>query len=215
MPLQPQLDELKAAFLSKAPEDAKAVMAQTNEELLRSGIADRAPQAGQTLRDFELPNQNGKTLRLADLREQGPVVVAFYRGGWCPYCNLELKALQDALPQIEAAGARLVAITPELPDASLTTVQKNELSFDVLSDEGAAYARSLGMVFTLPEVLRPIYSGFGIDVEAHNGAGNFDLPLAATFVVDARGKIVFASGGSDYTKRAEPSEVVEAVRALG
>ena len=215
MSLQAQLEEQKSSFLAVVPDDVKAVMDRTNEDLARSGIAERAPQVGQTLADFELPNQHGQARRLADLRAQGPVVVAFYRGGWCPYCNLELKALQEARPDIEAAGATLVAITPELPDASLSTAQKNELSFDVLSDEGAAYARGLGMVFTLPEELRPVYSGFGIDLEAHNGSGNFDLPLAATFVVDKSGEIVFASGGTDYTQRAEPADVVAALRGLG
>ena len=140
--------------------------------------------------------------------------MTFYRGGWCPYCNLELRAYQAVLPEIKAAGATLVAITPELDDASLSTSEKNELEFEVLTDANSDYARELGLVFTLPERLRPIYESFGINVEEHNGEGQFDLPLAATFVVDVDGSIARAFVDADYTLRAEPSDVVEVLRSL-
>ena len=173
-----------------------------------------APKTGDRLEDFTLPNHLGETRSLAALRERGPVVVTFYRGGWCPYCNLELRAYQAVLPEIKAAGATLVAITPELPDASLSTSEKNELEFEVLTDANADYARKLGLVFKLPERLRPIYQGLGINIEEHNGEGQFDLPLAATFVVDIDGFIASAFVDADYTSRAEPSDVVEVLQSL-
>ena len=140
--------------------------------------------------------------------------MTFYRGGWCPYCNLELRAYQAVLPEIKAVGAVLVAITPELPDASLSTSEKNELEFEVLTDANSDYSREIGLVFTLPARLRPIYETFGINVEAHNGDGQFDLPLAATFIVDVDGSIASAFVNADYTVRAEPSDVVEVLRSL-
>ena len=214
MSLQAQLDALKSEFVSQLPEDVRETMMATTLELANTGIAEQAPQVGDRLKEFELPNQNGQQRSLSKLLEAGPVVVSFYRGGWCPYCNLELRAFQQILPDINSAGASLVAITPELPDASLSTTEKNELAFEVLSDEDADYARDLGLVFTLPEVLRPIYQNFGIDLEKHNGQGQFDLPLAATFVVDVDGKVSYSFVSADYTQRAEPAEVIQALQVL-
>ncbi|RMF44375.1 MAG: AhpC/TSA family protein, partial [Deltaproteobacteria bacterium] len=120
----------------------------------------------------------------------------------------------QALPQIQAAGGSLVAITPELPDASLSTAEKNELQFEVLSDVGSDYARKLGIVFTISEELRPIYESFGIEVEKHNGKDQFDVPLAATFVIGTDGRVAYAFVNADYTKRAEPADVVQVLESL-
>ena len=214
MSLREELAATKAQTIKKIPEEALSVMMNATKELKESGIVAGAPKKGDKLENFELPNQTGESRSLTALREKGPVVVTFYRGGWCPYCNLQLQSYQKMLPEIIAAGASLVAITPEKPDASLSTAEKNELKFDVLSDADAAYARKLKLVFTLPEEVRPIYKNFGIDVEAHNGDGKFDLPLAATYVVDTDGTIVYAMVDSDYTVRAEPSEILASLKSL-
>ena len=214
MSLKEDLAAMKAQSVAKIPADALEVMMNATQELGASGIEQQTPKQGDTLKDFELPNQTGDQRSLATLRKSGPVVVTFYRGGWCPYCNLQLRTYQQMLPEVKAAGGTLVAITPELPDASMTTAQKNELQFDVLTDTNADYARELGLVFTLPEEVRPIYEKFGIDVEAHSGQGQFDLPLAATFVVDTDGVIAFAMATADYTLRAEPSEIVAALESV-
>ena len=214
MSLKQQLSELKAQNLAQFPEDIKGIFRDTLKDLSESGLVEAAPRVGEPLKDFQLTNHRGEEIGLASLREKGPVIVMFYRGGWCPYCNLELLAYQENLPQIKAAGASLVAITPELPDESLTTYERNNLEFEVLTDSNSDYARELGLVFTLPEKLRPIYQGFGIDIEKHNGRGQFDLPLASTFVVDADGTIVFAFVEADYTVRAEPADVIDVVRTL-
>lgn len=214
MSLKDQLSQQKAAVIEQLSDDVVDVVMRTTQELHDSGIADRAPKVGEGFMSFELPNQAGKLRSLDELLQHGPVVVTFYRGGWCPYCNLELRAYQEVLPQITAAGATLVAITPELPDESLSTSEKNELQFQVLTDKDAEYSRELGLVFTLPEELRPIYQGFGIDIEKHNGEGQFDLPLAATFVIGVDGKVAFSFATADYTQRAEPSNVVAALESL-
>lgn len=214
MSLAAQLDEFRAGFIGKVPQDVQQLMADATDDLSASGLVQQAPKAGEQLAAFTLSNQNNQQVSLEALLANGPLVITFYRGGWCPYCNLELKAYQDILPQIKQAGATLVAITPELPDASLSTAEKNALEFEVLSDPGANYARSLNLVFSLPEALRPVYQSFGIEVEQHNGEGQFDLPLAATFVIEQSGKIASASVDADYTKRQEPSAVLEVLNKL-
>ena len=214
MTLNEELAAMKAETIKKLPEEVLPVMMKATKDLKESGIVERAPKKGDKLENFELPNQTGEKRSLTKLREKGPVVVTFYRGGWCPYCNLQLKSYQQMLPEINAAGGTLVAITPELPDASMSTAEKNELKFEVLTDKDATYARQLELVFTLPEELRPIYKKFGIDIEAHNGDGKFDLPLAATFVVDTDGTIVYAMVDSDYTVRAEPAEILASLKSL-
>ncbi|EKE77917.1 peroxiredoxin-like family protein [Gallaecimonas xiamenensis] len=199
-------------FRERVPAETQETMKAATEALRQSGIEEAAVKVGDSLPDATFSNQLGQPVNLSALWQQGPLVLSFYRGGWCPYCNLELKALEAILPELKAAGASLVAITPELPDQSLSTAEKNALSFQVLSDPGADFAKALGLVFSLPEVLRPIYSGFGIDLEKHNGQGHFELPLAATLVVDTKGQVTWAFVDADYTKRAEPAAVLAALQ---
>lgn len=206
--------QYKEQFRQKVSAPIKSTMATATQNLIDSGIADQTLKVGETLPAIRLPNATGQTVAIQDLLTSGPVVISFYRGGWCPYCNLELKALQDKLPEIKALGAQLVAISPETPDASLSTAEKNELEFEVLSDEGNQVAKSLGLVFTLPEELRPIYSQFGIDIPAHNGNTTFELPLPATYVIATDGTVALAFADPDYTQRLEPSKVIDAIKEL-
>lgn len=214
MSLQTDIEQYKAGFVEKVPVDVRELMMQATKDLADSGIVEKAPKVGEQLPSFTLTNQLNEQISLESLTAKGPVIVTFYRGGWCPYCNLELAAYQQALSEIEAAGATLVAITPELPDASLSTAEKNALKYQVLSDVDATYANELNLVFSLPEELRPIYLSFGIDIEKHNGPGQYGLPLAATYVLDQSGKITSAFVDADYTKRQEPSEVVAALKNI-
>ncbi|HAS8439900.1 TPA: AhpC/TSA family protein [Vibrio vulnificus] len=214
MSLETQLAEVRKGSAKNIPTDKHAIMLAETEILKTRALEDQAPKVGELLPGFELRNQLGELTALNDLLKNGPIIVTFYRGGWCPYCNLELRAYQSVLENIRALGAQLVAITPELPDASLSTIEKNALAFNVLSDVDALYAKSLGIVFTLPDTLKPIYEGFGIHVEQHNGEGKFDLPLAATFVLDTSGKIIFADVNADYTRRAEPAAVLSVLNKL-
>ncbi len=208
MKLHEQLTERRNVSAQNLPAEIHQVIISETKVLKTKALEQYAPKPGDIFPTFTLKNQSGHETRMVDLLLKGPVIVTFYRGGWCPYCNFELRGYQKVLDQITAAGASLVAISPELPDASLTTIEKNELKFNVLSDPTAEYAKSLGIVFTLPESLKPIYAEFGIDVEQHNGPEQFDLPLAATFIIDFSGKVIFADVNADYTYRAEPSEVV-------
>ena len=212
--LQQELSALKTDLQGKIPADIFEQFEESIQALDAAGVASNAPKVGDELADFVLSNQSGEKRSLAELREAGPVVLVFYRGGWCPYCNLELRTYQQVLPQLKEAGAQLVAITPETPDSSLSTSEKNELEFEVLTDSAADYAKEIGIAFSLPEELRAVYKNLGGDLEKFNGTGNFDLPVPATFVVGTDGKVAFAHVDVDYTTRANPADVLSVVRGL-
>jgi peroxiredoxin len=162
--LEEALPERYEAARSRTPEDRRAVMDHVTEQLRASGLADRASNVGNVAPHFALPNAAGKIVDSAELLVQGPLVVSFYRGGWCPYCSIELRMLQTRLGELNALGATLIVISPQTPDNSLTTEEKLELSFPVLSDVGNVVAREFGLVFQLPEALREVYKGIGIDL---------------------------------------------------
>ena len=168
---------------------------------------------GEAAPDFELPDARGSSVTLAGLRGERPVVLVFYRGAWCPYCNLQLRAFQAALADIHTAGASLAAISPQTPDNSLTLAEQAELAFPVLSDLGNDVARSYGLVFALGAADRELHAGVGIDLTAFNGDDSWELPAAAVFVVDTDGTIRYASVAGDYRWRIGPDEVLAALRA--
>jgi peroxiredoxin len=147
-------------------------------------------------------------VRLAQLLEAGPVVLVVYRGAWCPYCNLQLRSFQAALDEIRAAGAQLVAVSPQTPDGSLSLAEQAALEFAVLSDEGNAVAREYGLAYALDDEARDVNASVGIDL----AGSDWELPAPATFVIDGDGTIVFASVSGDYRWRVGPSEVLAALR---
>ncbi|NET68211.1 MAG: AhpC/TSA family protein [Moorea sp. SIO1G6] len=214
MTLSQDLINLNTQLRAQQPEEAKLIMAKAGEDLANSGIVDNSLNVGDKAPNFTLPNAVGKLVELQDLLATGAVVISFYRGQWCPYCNLELRALQQILPQIQKLGATLVAISPQTPDNSLSTTEKNHLTFEVLSDVGNKIAKEFGLVFTVPEELRPVYQNFGIDLPAHNGDETFELPIAATYVINPDGTITHALVDLDYTKRLDPEEIVSALQTL-
>ncbi|AOX02023.1 alkyl hydroperoxide reductase [Moorena producens PAL-8-15-08-1] len=214
MTLTQDLINLNTQLRAQQSEEAKAIMAKAGEDLAKSGIVDNSLNVGDKAPNFTLPNAVGKLVELQDLLATGAVVISFYRGQWCPYCNLELRALQQFLPEMQKLGATLVAISPQTPDNSLSTTEKNHLTFEVLSDVGNKIAKEFGLVFTVPEELRPVYQSFGIDLPAHNGDETFELPIAATYVINPHGIITHAFVDLDYTKRLDPEEIVSALQTL-
>lgn len=213
MSLKAQIDAYNVQKDAKLPADVLALMNTTNEELIAQHIKDNALQIGQKVESFSLANHNGENIELADLLKKGPVIISFYRGGWCPYCNLELKALNDYLPQFKTQNAQLVAISPQLPDETLSTAQKNDLEFDVLSDVSNKVAEQFGLLFTLDERIQALYTQFGIDFEHYYGDKSFKLPLPATYVINQEGVITYAFLNEDYTLRAEPTDVMAALES--
>jgi len=212
--LKDAIDAYNAEKKEKMPAETLATMARSTEELKASGIEDRALHAGDTMPDFELPNQHGEPRRLSDYLADSPVVLNVYRGGWCPYCNMEMKALHDALPEIEARGARLIGMAPETPDKAQSTAERHDIAIDILSDEGNRVAERLGLVFELPQALRPIYEQIGVDLEDYNGDDSFKLPVPATYIIGQDGVILYDFVNADYTQRLEPTEIVAQLGAV-
>jgi peroxiredoxin len=208
------LKEQNEAGRARIASDKLAVMDAATAALDASGLAERCLAVGAHAPDFNLRDANGGDVALSSLLEKGPVVLVFYRGGWCPYCSTELRALQARLGDFAKAGATLVAVSPQTPDNSLSTAEKLELSFPVLSDVGNTVARSYGLVYSLPEDLREVYTGFGLDLATANGDDTFELPLPATFVLGTDGVVVWRFANADYTTRAEPDDVVAALATL-
>ena len=209
MSLKDRLAQLRAAAHERLPAEQKAMMQRHIDQLRASAISRTMLKVGDRAPDIKLANVKGEIVEVSALLKSGPVIVTFYRGGWCPYCNLELKAFQEMLPEIAAMGVSLVAISPEKPDATLSTAEKNALAFEVLSDVGQKVGRAFGLVYAFSEELKSAYRTFGLDIPARNGAvDEWALPVSATYVIDRDGTIIFAYTDVDYRDRAEPSDVV-------
>jgi peroxiredoxin len=211
MSLKQQLAEYRAGWFKRVPAERQAVM-ERHIAGLRDGLAKSALKTGDRAPTIVLGNARGDTIDVGALLKNGPVIVSFYRGGWCPYCNFELRAFQQILPQIEAAGAALVAISPEKPDDTLSTAEKNALSFEVLSDVGQKVGRAFGLVYDFSDELKSAYKEFGIDIPGKNGAEDWALPISATYVIDRDGTIIYAYTDADYRDRAEPADVLEVLK---
>ena len=208
--LSQQLEEYRAGWMLRVPADRRAAMERHIAYLSETGIGKNAKQVGDLAPAIVLPDVHGRAFDVATLLAKGPVVVTFYRGGWCPYCNLELKAYQDVLPCIVAAGASLVAISPEKPDDSVSTAEKNGLTFAVLSDVGQKVGKAFGLVYAFTDELRTVYDGFKLNIPEKNGApDDWALPLSATFVIGSDGRILFADTGVDYRHRTDPLDVLQ------
>ncbi len=199
----------------KIPAPILEVMDKTTNDLITRKIAEQAFKEGDVFPAFELPNVKSEKVSLDTIKGEKATVISFYRGSWCPYCNLELQALQQALPEFTSLGANLIAISPETPDSTLTTEEKNGLSFEVLSDIDNKLGKELGLVFKLDEELEKIYSEqFKIDLEKHNQNTTGELPMAATYVIDANNEIKYAFVKEDYTKRADIPAIKKALESI-
>ena len=201
-------------FVAALPEDEKQVVTESFAALQASDVAARAVVAGDTAPDFTLPNATGRPVTLHEELQRGPVILSFYRGGWCPFCNLELHALQAYLPQFRELGASLIGISPETPDNALTTAERHALQFEVLSDSGNRVARDYGLLYAVHEPMRPLNLHWGLDVPAYNGEDSWELPVPATYLIGSDSVVRAAHVDKDYTRRMEPRLILEALRQL-
>ncbi|UMB59279.1 AhpC/TSA family protein [Lutibacter sp. A80] len=206
--LQAVLDERKNNFNKKADEKTKKIYKEGFEDVENSGVLQTAKKVGDLAPNFNLKNAIGETVELKDYLKKGPVVLTWYRGGWCPYCNITLHSLQEELPNFKAQGANLIALSPELPDESISTSEKHNLEFEVLSDLGNVIGKEYGVVFKLTDDVANIYNQ-KFDLNGHNGDTSNELPLAATYIINTDGKIVYSFVDFDYRKRAEPSVITK------
>lgn len=217
MTLQSKLDAFKADFEAgkppyNVPPSVIDTMHRATAELVASGAATRALKAGDPAPRFTLNDPDGKPVSSAELLARGPLVVSFYRGVWCPYCNMELQALQAALPEFEALGASLVAISPQTPVNSRKSVRQNALGFPILSDARNDVAAAFGLRFELPDDLVDLYKSLKNDLPGFNGDPSWTLPMPARYVIAQDGTILYAEVNPDYTRRPEPEDMLPALR---
>jgi peroxiredoxin len=217
--LQDKLDAFKAdfeggKFALKPPPQALDVMHRATAELVASGQAQHAKKAGDKAPEFTLNDPDGNPVSSKDLLAKGPLVISFYRGVWCPYCNLELQALQAALPEFQKRGASLVAISPQTAPNSRKSQRDNNLAFPILSDEKSKVAASFGLRFSLPDYLVELYKSFKNDLPAFNDDPAWVLPMPARFVIGQDGTIAYAEVNPDYTQRPDPSELLPVLDRL-
>ncbi|MEU2587945.1 peroxiredoxin-like family protein [Streptomyces avermitilis] len=212
--LNAELRTFYEARQQQIPAEIRQIMQRASQELADSRQADRALTVGAQAPRFNLPSATGQTVALDDLLTNEPVVLTFYRGAWCPYCNIALRSLQQHHEAITARGARLVAVSPQIPDESLTLTEKHDLAFDVLSDIGSDTAKQYGLAFDLPDDLAAVYDKLGFDLQRVNDGHPRTLPLPATYVIDRDGTIRWAFVDTDYTTRAEPADILAALDAL-
>jgi peroxiredoxin len=194
-----------------APEDWQTIDGSI-QALKATGIQSRVLSVGDRAPDFVLPDVSGNPISSANLRAKGPLVVKFYRGAWCSYCNVEVQALMEVLGEIRALGGDMVAISPEQPDGAVAMTEKHKLDFPVLSDAGNAVARQYGLVWQLPDRVRDFYGRIGLDLQRANGDSSWELPIPGNFVIGADGVLVDVFADPDYRIRQEPADVVAAIR---
>ena len=213
-PLQQQIDEFIAEGVSWLPTHLLQDLLSPIGQLINSGAAENALKEGAQASDFALPDSRGTVVRLSHLLTQGPVIMTFYRGQWCPYCHLALRAYQQALPHMQARGATLVAISPQTPDHSRALAEKLGLTFALLSDMGNQVARQFGLVFTIAEAVRGAHKQVCADLPTFNGTDSWDLPMAGTFLVDQLGTVRLAFVHADFTRRLDPSVIIARLNEL-
>ncbi|MBW9105142.1 peroxiredoxin-like family protein [Paraburkholderia phenoliruptrix] len=212
MSLQDKLDAFRADFKAgkapfNAPPEIHPVMERATAELIASGQAARAIKAGDRAPHFNLKDQDGNDVSSAALLVNGPLVVTFYRGVWCPYCNIELQAINEVLPQIRAYGANVVAISPQTPVNSRKSVRTNQLGFPVLSDVNGQTAANFGLRFALPDYLVDLYKSLKNDLPAFNNDPGWTLPMPARYVIGQDGIVLYSEVNPDYTRRPDPSDM--------
>jgi peroxiredoxin len=208
--LQPQLEQIDAQIPEPIARRVTAAIAEVEASGAAPGVAvgDRAPE-------FSLPDATGRAVSLRQRLSAGPVVLVFYRGEWCPYCNTYLRALQAVSPDVASRGASIIAVSAQSPDHSLSITEKAELAFDVLSDVDQGVIRAYKLQFTLPADLQDLYlNAFGVDLRDHNADRSWQLPIPATFVIGNDGVVRAAHVSADYRTRMEPTDIIAALDRL-
>jgi peroxiredoxin len=208
LPLQGKLDALKAEFETNlAPAPVVEILHRSVDELIVAGASDKALKAGALAPAFTLPDADGVPVSSGALLAHGPLVVTFYRGVWCPYCNFDLMALEAARAGIEARGGTLIAISQQTAANSRKSQRQNGLGYPILSDHGGEVSEKFGLRWTLPADLRTVHTQLGADLTQFNGEDSWTLPMPARYVIGRDGVVAYAEVNADYTRRPEPSDV--------
>jgi peroxiredoxin len=214
MLLDERLKTLRTKESADTPADLKSALSVELKALISSGQAGRALKVGKQAPDFVLPDSAGNSVSSAELLKKGPLVITFYRGAWCPFCNADIQALETAADRIRGFGAALVAISPQTPANSRQSLQDNHLSFPILSDKNCELADKFGIRWMPSQALQGVYRNFGTDVGSFNGDGSWALPMPARYVIAPSGEIVYAVINANYTHRPEPGDVCPVLEKL-
>ena len=207
--LREQLGERKALIAKYVPPETQAVHARAIRELEELGIRERALARGGRAPNFALPDQEGRRVSAAKLLETTRLVICFFRGRWCPFCVGQLEALNAVLPQIQAAGADLVAISPQTVRQSFFMAEQHKLNFRLLSDGRNQVARQFGLVYRVPEYQQSVYQRAFVNLPIANGDDSWELPIPAIYMIGQDGSVRYASVNPDYMARPEPAELLD------
>ncbi len=215
MKLQEKLDAFKSHFETKvAPPAVVALFHKTTDELIATGQAERSLKVGEIAPTFTLKTADGEVVSSTAMLASGPLVVTFYRGVWCPYCNIDLQSIEEVAEEIRSLGATLVSVSMQTATHSLKSQRQNKLSYPILVDEGGKTADEFGIRFRLQDELIDAYRGFDVDLPVINGEPSWTLPMPARYVIAQDGTIAYAEVSPDYTKRPDPSELLPVLRKL-
>ena len=207
--LAKQIEQFNNELATQVPQEVLEAFGKSIEDLQKKNIEEKSIKLGEIMPEFLLPNVKNEIINSNEILKNGKMIIAFYRGSWCPYCNLELKMLQDHLPKIKDKKAMLVAISPQSPDNSLTVVEKHNLTFEVLTDTDNLFAKQLGISFELQDFVLPYYQALGIDLMHFNKNNDNSLPVPAVFVIDQNGKIIYKFVDANYMNRIDIDELLQ------
>src|ERR1700720_694623 len=210
--LREQFAERKELVAKYVPAEIQAIHARVIAELQQQRIAESALAAGRKAPAFELTDHNGRLVSSTELLTQGRVVICFFRGRWCPFCVGQLEAMNLVLPEIQAAGSSLIAISPQTMEQSFFMADPQKLRIPLLSDLGNDVARQFGLVYRVPEFQQAVYRRAFINLPLANGDESWELPIPATYILERDGTVLCASSNPDYTERPEPGEILSAVK---
>ncbi|REC76037.1 AhpC/TSA family protein [Chryseobacterium elymi] len=207
--LAKQIDELNHTLSSRLPNEVLQAFEKSIEELKTRNLEEGSLKVGDKMPEFSLPNTMGQMISSGEILKKEKMILAFYRGNWCPYCNLELRSLQQTLSRIKNENAFLAAVSPQTLYHSRTTAEKNNLGFNVLTDADNTFAKKLGIVFQLPDFILPYYQSLGIELTDFNNNEENTLPIPAVFVVDRNGYIIFRFLDVNYMNRLDIEELIK------
>ncbi|MBB6731473.1 peroxiredoxin-like family protein [Cohnella zeiphila] len=213
MTIKPLLDQAKEHFIATAPEEVQSQVFRHIKEQQESGMVFGLKEGDQAP-DFTLADPLGEQVNLYDELAKGPVVLTFYRGSWCPFCNIQLRAYRQLLPEIEKLGGQLLAVSLQSPDNSLSHKEKENLTFQVLSDSNGRVAESYRVLYELPDYLRNLYTKSGMDLAEFNQTDRWILPITGTFIIDQEGIVRRAHVTPDLMIRMEPQEIIDQLNKL-
>jgi peroxiredoxin len=207
--LATQIQQFNIELATQVPQEVLEAFGKAIEDLKTKDIEKKSIKIGETMPNFSLKNAKNEIVNSTDILKNGKMIIAFYRGSWCPYCNLELKALQEKIAEFKEKNATLVAISPQSPDNSLTVIEKHHLTFEVLTDKDNVFAKQLGIVFELQDFVLPYYHALGIDLSSFNENADNSLPIPAVFVVNENSKIIYKFADANYMNRIDIDELLK------